>query len=1076
MSMFRKLLLAGSVVAAGVTTAGVANAQQAEPTPTPTESGASSSEEVIVTGSRIRRDPTNAPTPLIQVTNEQVLLSGEANVIDYLADIPALQNSTVPEDTTGAGLGDGGLSLLNLRNLGAQRTLVLVDGRRHVGAAYFAATSVDVDTIPRLLIENVEIITGAASATYGGDAVSGVVNFITKKEFEGFDIDTSYAQINDGDQFNGRISALIGHNFLNDRLNVYATGEYEKSDPVLDFDLDWQTDGKVLIQNDLDPNAATPDGVFDVIGVTGYGSLNRPLSGSFTLAHATRPSAAADPDIPFASCTATFSDGNCFVLDPGFTYTFSNTGVARPLNFGTNRVPAGLNRTITQGGDSRSFATGQAARLPETEAYRFQSGASFEITPNVTAYLEGKWVEETSIDGFQPAFFDMTIRPRTLAQTQTISALNVFDLSLDNAYLDPAMRLLVQNNMRQDYNTAGVAVGAPVSDQRARLQTFEFGLGDRPQELIRNTQRYVGGFRGDFDQVAFFKDVSFELGYTYGLAKDKNNESGTVDALRYAFGADAVVDTTGAVNGVAGQVVCRIQLQTALAPGGTVNVNMPVFGTGVTVAFNRNDPEVRGCVPFRAFGEGGQTAASRAYILTNQTRGFKIEQQDVMGYVSASVPSPLPAGDIGIAFGGEWRQERYEGAFNADPDRILTFANTLLSQPKADYDVAEYFAEVRVPLITDIPLVQELEVTGQYRASNYATVGVVDAYSVHGSWTVNDQLTLRGTYGTSVRPPQLNELYAATGQTFLQITDNCSSTVISTTADATLKANRIANCAALGVPTTYVDPNPGTSNPGFNGANPTLQEEESTSYTLSAILRPERFPGLSFVVDYYNIDITSAIATLTVQQLLNACVDGATINAAACGAITRDPATYEISNFFSGPVNYALLRTSGIDFAAQYGFDLADWFKSDVGRLDMSIRGNYLIKRQNFTDPVNPRIYTNVDATVENPRVRFLTNVAWSKGNLRLNWEMDWQASQEINDSIILSNDPDNRDASLNNTGAFTQHDFGMTYDFADSAFQFRAGVINAFDEEPNIVIANAPTDNFDLFGRRFYVGLRFRH
>ena len=91
-------------------------------------------DEVVVTGSRIRRDPTNAPTPLIQVTGEQLLTSGQSTVIDYLATLPALSSSYVPSDTTGGFLNDGGLALANLRSLGSGRTLVLVDGRRHVGA------------------------------------------------------------------------------------------------------------------------------------------------------------------------------------------------------------------------------------------------------------------------------------------------------------------------------------------------------------------------------------------------------------------------------------------------------------------------------------------------------------------------------------------------------------------------------------------------------------------------------------------------------------------------------------------------------------------------------------------------------------------------------------------------------------------------------------------------------------------------------------------------------------------------------------------------------------------------------
>jgi outer membrane receptor protein involved in Fe transport len=175
--------------------------------------------------------PTNAPTPLIQVSQDQLLTTGQSTVIDYLATIPALSNSVVPSDTTGSGLGDGGLSLPNLRSLGSNRTLTLVDGRRHVGSSG-GSLSVDIDTIPRLLIENIEIVTGGAASVYGADAVSGVLNFILKKDFEGLEIDANYGQINQDGQANRRISALIGKNFFDDRLNVYAHAEYEKIDEV----------------------------------------------------------------------------------------------------------------------------------------------------------------------------------------------------------------------------------------------------------------------------------------------------------------------------------------------------------------------------------------------------------------------------------------------------------------------------------------------------------------------------------------------------------------------------------------------------------------------------------------------------------------------------------------------------------------------------------------------------------------------------------------------------------------------------------------------------------------------------
>lgn len=150
--------LFGTTILAGVV-AMSAPAYQAQQTAAEA-ADATQVEEIVVTGSRIRRDPVTAPTPLIQVDRETLLTTGQNTVIDYLATIPALMNSQVPSDTTAGVLNAGGLSLPNLRSLGSGRTLTLVDGRRHVGSQQ-GTLAVDVDTIPRLLIESVEIVTGA---------------------------------------------------------------------------------------------------------------------------------------------------------------------------------------------------------------------------------------------------------------------------------------------------------------------------------------------------------------------------------------------------------------------------------------------------------------------------------------------------------------------------------------------------------------------------------------------------------------------------------------------------------------------------------------------------------------------------------------------------------------------------------------------------------------------------------------------------------------------------------------------------------------------------------------------------
>lgn len=1035
-------------------------------------------EAVIVTGSRIRRDPTNAPTALIQLNREEILATGQPNVIDYLADVPALQQSQVPEDTTGASLGTLGLSLLNLRNLGAARTLVLVDSRRHVGGSP-GTSSVDIDTIPQLLIENTEIITGAASAQYGADAVSGVVNFILRRNFEGIEIDAVSGQISKETGVNNRVSGLIGRNFLDDRLNLYATAEYQRSDRVRDSDLE-AFDTITQIQNDLDPtdpaNGSNTDGVLDVRRIgPGVVNIQRSPGGSLTLARTAQPSALNDPDIPVAGCPA-FSatnrfSANCFVLDPGFTFTFNNQGASRPVNFGTDRAPAGLNRNLVVGSeDGLPIDFQNTDRLPEAEATRFQTGFNFDVNPAVQLFGEAKYVREEAEYEFQPAFFDIGLRRFGANEATTITGINTFEIGYsDNAFLDPAIKKLIDENRVTIFSAPtltnpGQPTGTPRLDQRARFQNFTFDLGTRPQRNTRELERYVVGIRGDRDRVGFIDNFAYELGYTYGKVADENEEFNTVDTQRFAFAADSIL-----VNGVP---TCRVK---ELVARGQTIVNA---ATGED--FAPNDPTIANCVPIRIFGNGGVTQEARDYINVNFLRTNENTQQDVLGFISGEILGGfLPGGPIGLAVGAEYRKETASGTTDQRFNDRLLFGNAGPDFEEASFDVNEYFAEVRIPILKDVPLAEDLELTLTGRRSEYSTIGEQDAYGISFLYRPSRDFALRGSYGRSVRAPDLSELFSPQSVNFNTVTDNCSSLVIQTTADERIRNNRIRNCAALGVPTTFIDPLAGQSKQGRLGGNPDLAPEVSDSYTFSTIFTPRFAPGLSLVLDFYDIKLTDAIATLTVQAILNQCTDLDAANPNACALIIRDPNTFAIVDFLQAPVNFAALRARGMDFNARYGFDLEqlDFVGLDVGRLDFSLRGNYNLRRQNFVNPTSPGLATNLDSTIGDPRVRLRLGTTYTYDKIAFTWEVDHQTSQEIFDSQLLLDNPDSRDPSELETGGFTQHDFTVRYDLTDNV-RIRGGVVNAFNETPDVQTIRSGDDDidiFDLFGRRFFIGANLR-
>ncbi|HBK92927.1 MAG TPA: TonB-dependent receptor [Parvularcula sp.] len=1023
-------------------------------------------DEIVVTGSRISRGALDAPQPLQQFSGEDVINSGEANLIDFLADIPALQGSVVPEDTTGAGLGDGGLSLLNLRNLGVDRTLVLVNGRRHVGASPGTA-AVDVDSIPRLLIKNVDVVTGASSAVYGSDAVSGVVNFVLDEEFDGVELDVAGASINQGlEDFNYRFSGLIGKNLLDDRLNVYLSAEYEEGDEVLERDLSPFLNDALLFNVDVDPAGNPVDGVTDNILLAGnLTSISRPTGGILTLAHDIRQNGITDGiNIPFVSCApASLTSGNCFIIDPGFSFQFAPGGASVLPNFGTFRDPTGTLRTIVQNGSGDVLSSFRDSRLPENDALRFQAGASFKLTPNIKAFVEGKYVRENVLDSFQPAFFDVQLLPIAAgAPAPGLTALTAFAIGNVNPFLPANVQAAILGNTRTTFASTAVnaAPTGTVADPRAQIRVFTTDFGGRPQDLQRETLRFVGGFKGDAEKALFFNNFNWEIGYTYGEVKDRNDEIGTIDVERLQNAVDAVTDTAGLVNGVAGQTVCRVQLLAAQGVAG----------------FDPTDPNIAGCIPGSLFGQGGLTPTI-PYVLTSIGRTNENRQHDVLAFASGELFDLWGAGPIGVAFGGEYRRESAQGTVEfQDTDPRVLFANTGSDFAKRDFDVTEGFFEAAIPLLSDLPMIKKLEAGGAVRVSDYSTIGTVTTWNANGLWEINDSLKLRGTYGTAVRAPNLDELFAPASQTFIQINDPCSQPIINATADPVIQANRIANCALLGVPASYVDPNPGTSNPGNNAGNPFLLEERSRSYTASLIWTPRQIENFSLVVDFFNIRIQDAIAAAGIQSVVNLCVDGNVPNTPFCNTFSRDPGTFEITDFIQGAVNFSSIETRGIDFAARYSFDLASgWWAKDgaiPGSLTFNARGTYLLRRNDFANIVDPTDATELDGNLVGgtnyPRVRFLFTTAWEYKNLRLSHDLDFQTSTEINESNAFLVNTDSGLEPFSETGRFAQHDLTAVYTINDN-FTVRAGVVNLFDKEPPVQVGFV--DDFDLFGRRYFIG-----
>lgn len=215
----------------------------------------SAANDIIVSGTRVVRDGYNAPTPVTVIGAEQVNSAAEPTIFNVVNQLPALAGSaSTRTGNTGSSSGTGGLSALGLRGLGTNRTLVMIDNQRIIGASLTGV--VDVSELPQQLISRVDVVTGGASAGWGSDAVAGVVNFITDKNFTGVKGDISHGITTYGDDYQYRVALTVGANFLDDRAHFVISGEYAHQDGIQGTNRPWYRGTKVLMRS----LAGTPAG------------------------------------------------------------------------------------------------------------------------------------------------------------------------------------------------------------------------------------------------------------------------------------------------------------------------------------------------------------------------------------------------------------------------------------------------------------------------------------------------------------------------------------------------------------------------------------------------------------------------------------------------------------------------------------------------------------------------------------------------------------------------------------------------------------------------------------------------
>ncbi|WP_260597649.1 TonB-dependent receptor domain-containing protein [Sphingomonas endolithica] len=1014
-------------------------------------------EDVVVTGSRIASRALISASPLQIIDAKDIDDSGTPNLQSVLLQNPAFGTPGISRTNSNFSTSSAGVATVDLRNLGSDRTLVLVDGRRFVAGIPGSAT-VDLNVIPAQFIERVDVLTGGASAIYGSDAVAGVVNIIYKKNFQGVELGGQFGISEEGDSAEKQANLTVGGNFGDDRGNVIAYVGYTKEGAVFSRD----RKRSAIDQASTGANVTgDPNDIF---------SITTPFYSGFN----PRGTLGVVQGIPGFD-----SNGDGDFTDPGDIT--ARGGLTRTYDPVTGALVAA--NTNGAGGNATGFNRSQYRTIAiPTERYLFATRANYEISKAANIFLEGTYastsvtteiepfpLDSSGVNGIFPAtggrfaienFITNPTTGATVLSRNPLVPLAVFNQALDTPTRD------TNGNGVIDRLDAG---GDGLRDLAFTRRLNDFG--NRGSTADRDTFRIVAGIDGDITDK--FK---YEAYYTYGQTKESQFSGGQVNVLNFRNALDVVTDVFDLNgNGSTADAICRDA-----------------------------NARAQGCVPADVFNGAGTLSQAAVNYIAAPSQLTSFTSQSVAGANVSGSLFDLPAGPLGISVGTEYRREAARQTFDALTNAGLNGGNRL-ANTEGRFDVIEGFGELRIPLLANQPFFHELTATGAGRVSKYSTVGTTFSYNGNLEWAPVEDIRFRGVYARSVRAPNIGELFGGAGQDFpTGILDPCVGVTAATAgtlgtqcrADPGVRENIGAN----GAFTLNQADIQGVS--GLNTSNPNLDVEKGTSYTLGAVINPRSINFLrnfSFTVDYFNIKIDDAIVSVPRNFILQQCYQQA--NAGLCQFITRRPTaagsnsagSLDFVNATSN--NSGGLKTSGLDVTASYRSDLAS--VGLPGRVNFNVAWTHVFTgyvtplpgepRDNFNNEVGAsrnKVFGTFSYDIENVGVTF-------RGNYIGPAFLDDQFLTQFQDPAL----PENQDVATANDIYLSPTDrrgrikstFYLDTQVRFSAgdnYEFYVGANNVLDTAPPPVISGLPgsttgaeTDagTYDAIGRRFYAGARIK-
>ena len=695
---------------------------------------------------------------------------------------------------------------------------------------------------------------------------------------------------------------------------------------------------------------------------------------------------------------------------------FGQNGQLIPFQYGSFNSPAlggAAVVTRTQGGDFLVNDSGRRIGLmPEDDRWGAFGRLSFEVADGVELFAEGSYNKQEVLFNAGPNLGSFVLNTTGCTTVPVPVTCNAFALQ-----------------------TLGAARLAGVTS--VSVTSTGADLPFRAINNQREVRRFVVGAEGSFE--AFGKSARWDVFGQYGRSDLREQLRDIQHVTRFANATAAAFAPAGNTRGYAvGSIQCLVNVDANAA----------------------NDDAA--CVPLNRLGVGVANPAGIDYAFGDPYREQRLEQT-VVGANLALTPFATWAGDVSIALGGEYREEKIRGSVPMEFQPVINANGTTTNLYSVgnylpftgEYNVKEAYLE------TVVPLGFGLEFNGAVRGTDYSTSGYVTTWKLGATWQPVDDIRFRVTRSRDIRAPNLNELFQA----------------------------GTANSDTVGNPRFTPDLVNGPQRFSYSGlttGNPNLLPEKADSWNIGAVISPRFLPGFTASADYFRIDLEGAIDTISAQEIVNRCNEG---RQEFCDAITNDPVRSLPNNPYllirSQPFNFVRRLVRGIDFDVAYRLPL--------GGANVTVKGTATRYIENVantgianTTPVNTVGSVQFNGTTQTPDWVFRGSVNYETPTFS-----GTVVGRGVSASKYLANAIECTTGCPLSTAQFPTYDnnqvSGLFYVdlnlaqkvmMGNSEAQFFFNVTNLFDRWPLLLPETglaAQATYSDLLGRQFRVGVRIR-